>query len=231
MSQQHFDPTPTTALARPADAGGRQRAAGRARFAPRAGDGPEALFAARAARTPGATALVHGQQQVSYAELDAWTNRLARHLAGHGVRPGGLVAIHLERVPHLVGALLAVLRAGAGHVLLDPRSPTAELEAVLARTAPGTLITQTHLPPLATGAVTVDLTRDTAAVCALPAAPAARDRPAGPWIPPAAPDATALGLLGPLLNGGPLVLHPPGHLRARTAAPRLRGTVRPRNGV
>ncbi|MEU1661973.1 condensation domain-containing protein, partial [Streptomyces griseofuscus] len=78
------------------------------------------LFSERAARVPDSVALVHEEQRITYAELDIWSNRLARHLTARGVRPGGLVAIHLERSPLLIASLLAVLKAGAGYTLLDP---------------------------------------------------------------------------------------------------------------
>ncbi|MEU7698349.1 amino acid adenylation domain-containing protein [Streptomyces sp. NPDC039028] len=129
--------------------------------------GLDGLFAGQAARSPEATALVFEDQVVSYEELDVWSNRLARHLTGRGVRPGDLVGVHVERSPQMVAALLAVLKTGAGYTMLDPLFPVERLEGVLAQVAPTALLTQTHLPRLATEAVVVDLTADVAEVSGL----------------------------------------------------------------
>ncbi|MCL6675400.1 AMP-binding protein, partial [Streptomyces panaciradicis] len=68
---------------------------GPATTAPRLGlDG---LFSGQAARSPEAVALVFEDQQVTYGELEVWSNRLARYLSGNGVRPGDLVGVHVER--------------------------------------------------------------------------------------------------------------------------------------
>ncbi|MBC3841260.1 AMP-binding protein [Streptacidiphilus sp. 4-A2] len=87
------------------------------------GPGLERLFARQAARTPASVALVYQEQRITYAQLDGWSNRLARHLRARGVAPGGTVTILLERSPQLVSALLAVLKAGSGYTLLAPGRP------------------------------------------------------------------------------------------------------------
>src|SRR5262249_8180489 len=71
------------------------------------------LFEQQAARTPHATAVVFEGQQVSYAELDARANRLARHLVSLGAGPGRLVAIAMPRSPDVIAAVFAVLKSGA----------------------------------------------------------------------------------------------------------------------
>ncbi|MYR00871.1 condensation domain-containing protein, partial [Streptomyces sp. SID6139] len=106
------------------------------------------LFSERAARVPDSVALVHEEQRITYAELDIWSNRLARHLTSRGVTPGSLVAIHLERSPLLIASLLAVLKAGAGYTLLDPQFPLERLNGVLAQTDPAAVISQAYLPAL-----------------------------------------------------------------------------------
>ncbi|WP_073967627.1 amino acid adenylation domain-containing protein [Streptomyces sp. CB02460] len=130
--------------------------------------GLDGLFAAQAARTPNALALVHEEQRLTYAELDIWSNRLARHLTARGVAPGTLVALHLERSPHLIAAILAVLKAGAGYTVLDPQFPAARLTTVLDQTRPSALVTQSHLTELPTETVRIDLTEDSPAVSTLP---------------------------------------------------------------
>ncbi|MGQ4390212.1 amino acid adenylation domain-containing protein [Streptomyces sp. SAS_270] len=138
---------------------------------PAPGLGLDGLFAGQAARTPDSLALVFEDQQLTYAELDIWSNRLARHLTGHGVAPGSIVAIHLERSPHLIASLLAVLKAGAGYTLLDPQFPADRLTTVLNQTTPSALVTQSHLVALPTEATLVDLTIDTPAISALSGTP------------------------------------------------------------
>ncbi|MGW4690690.1 condensation domain-containing protein, partial [Streptomyces sp. NPDC004244] len=123
------------------------------------------LFTGMAAAVPDAVALVFEEQRITYAELDVWSNRLARYLAAEGVRPGSLVAIHLERSPVLVAALLAVLKAGAGYTLLDAQFPADRLGGVVAQTAPVVVVTQSHLPLLESGAArVVDVTARAAAI-------------------------------------------------------------------
>jgi non-ribosomal peptide synthetase component F len=80
---------------------------------------------AQVARTPAARAVVFGDERVSYAELNARANRLARHLRGLGAGPGALVGVCLERSADLVAARLAVLKSGAAYVPLDPSYPPA----------------------------------------------------------------------------------------------------------
>ena len=77
-------------------------------------------FARQAAATPSRVALVHGDQLISYQQLDERANRLAWHLRRAGVGPETLVAIFLGRSPDLVTAYLAVLKAGGAYVPLDP---------------------------------------------------------------------------------------------------------------
>ncbi|MEV0966278.1 amino acid adenylation domain-containing protein, partial [Streptomyces sp. NPDC049910] len=126
-------------------------------------------FAAQAARTPDAVALRHDEQSITYGELSVWSNQLAHHLAARGVTPGSLVAIHLERTPHLIATLLAVLSAGAGYTLLDPQFPVDRLNTVLTQVDPSVLVTQTHMQRLETDAVTVDLTLETPEIHERPA--------------------------------------------------------------
>ncbi|MEV5905188.1 amino acid adenylation domain-containing protein, partial [Streptomyces sp. NPDC052127] len=85
------------------------------------------LFSAQAARTPQATALVFEGERLTYAELDARVERTARVLAGLGAGPERTVAVALPRSPELVVALLAVHRAGAAYLPLDPDYPEERL--------------------------------------------------------------------------------------------------------
>src|SRR5262249_16633920 len=78
-----------------------------------------ALFEDQAARRPEALAVVCGQEQLSYGELNARANRLAHYLMGQGVGPETLVGIALERSAEMIVGLLAVLKAGGAYVPLD----------------------------------------------------------------------------------------------------------------
>ncbi|MFF5056621.1 amino acid adenylation domain-containing protein [Micromonospora sp. NPDC000663] len=88
------------------------------------------VFEEQVARTPDATALVYGSERVTYAGLDARADRLARCLADAGARPGAVVGVHLERGVDLVVAVLAVLKAGAGYLVLDPAFPPHRLRGM-----------------------------------------------------------------------------------------------------
>ncbi|HEX8272559.1 MAG TPA: amino acid adenylation domain-containing protein, partial [Longimicrobiaceae bacterium] len=89
------------------------------------------LFAAQAAVRPDAPALVWGDAELTYAELDARANRLAHHLAGLGVGPDARVGVLLERGVELVVSILAVLKAGGCYVPLDPGYPAERLRMML----------------------------------------------------------------------------------------------------
>lgn len=145
------------------------------------------LFEAQAARRPAATALVHEEASLSYGELDAQANRLARHLVELGVGPDIRVAICVERSPEMVVGVLAILKAGGAYVPLDPSYPTERLAFMVGDSAP--LMVLTHGPARAA----LD-----AAVSNLAEAPALIDVKAdiGLWAdqPATSPDARALGL-------------------------------------
>ncbi|WP_373428649.1 amino acid adenylation domain-containing protein [Streptomyces sp. B1I3] len=95
----------------------------------------------RAARTPEATALVHGDTSLTYAELNTRANRLARHLQTLGARPGTVVAVSVPRSVELVVTLLAVLKAGAAYLPLDPDYPEQRLAYMLRDAAPVCAVT------------------------------------------------------------------------------------------
>ncbi len=134
-----------------------------ARPYPRDASLPE-LFAARAAATPGAVALEHGDERVTYAELDARAGRLARRLAEAGVAPGDRVGLLMERSTPLVAAMLGTLRAGAAYVPLDPSHPADRLRAILADAGARVLLAAGAAPPGLAGAARVlDAAGDAAA--------------------------------------------------------------------
>ncbi|MFJ2875892.1 amino acid adenylation domain-containing protein [Streptomyces sp. NPDC087298] len=109
------------------------------------GAGLAELFAAQAARTPDAIALVDGDRELSYAELDAETNRLAHHLVALGVRPESVVAVLMERSADLLTGLLAVVKAGGVYAPLNTADPDPRLLRILTETAASVLLTDRAL--------------------------------------------------------------------------------------
>ncbi|MET9950594.1 amino acid adenylation domain-containing protein [Streptomyces sp. NPDC006339] len=92
-----------------------------------------ALIAAQAARTPDRTAVTgaDGTDTLTYAELDARSNQVARGLRAHGVATGDRVAVLMERSPRLLVALLGVLKAGGAYVPVDPGYPAERIALLL----------------------------------------------------------------------------------------------------
>ncbi|TXS16039.1 amino acid adenylation domain-containing protein [Streptomyces sp. adm13(2018)] len=108
------------------------------------------LFRRQAARTPEAIALVRGDLALTYAELDARSDRLAHTLLDRGVRPEDRIALLLtDRAAHVV-ATLAVAKAGGVYVPLDVRSPEARTRRILDGTATVLVLAETatagHVP-------------------------------------------------------------------------------------
>ena len=82
-------------------------------------------------RSPEAIALVFEESTLSYAELNAQANRLAHLLIGRGIGPENLVALALPRSIEMVVGLLAILKAGAAYLPLDPDYPVERLAYML----------------------------------------------------------------------------------------------------
>ncbi|QEV20248.1 non-ribosomal peptide synthetase [Streptomyces alboniger] len=99
-------------------------------------------FAAQAARTPDAPAVESGDDILTYARLAAESDRLAARLVAAGAGPGATVALLLGRSPSLVVAQLAVLKAGACWLPLDPAQPAERLARLLAGASAGLVLTE-----------------------------------------------------------------------------------------
>ncbi|MFG2441144.1 condensation domain-containing protein, partial [Streptomyces sp. NPDC048508] len=82
------------------------------------------LIEDRVATDPDAIAITHGDQQWTYAQVNARANQLAHHLRGTGITPDTLIAVCLDRSPELIATLLGIMKAGAAFVPLDPDYPT-----------------------------------------------------------------------------------------------------------
>ena len=99
------------------------------------------LVTESAARVPDRPAVVMDGRSLSYAELERQSNRLARSLLGHGVRPGDRVALWLPRSIESVVALYGVMKAGAAYVPVDPGAPPARLAYIARDCAVSGLVT------------------------------------------------------------------------------------------
>ncbi|RSS72244.1 non-ribosomal peptide synthetase, partial [Streptomyces sp. WAC06614] len=109
------------------------------------------LFRAQAARTPHAPAVLHAGRELSYGELDARANRLARLLIAEGAGPERFVALTLPRTAEMIVALLAVLKSGAAYLPVDPGYPADRIAYMLDDARPALVVTTaeaaTVLPP------------------------------------------------------------------------------------
>ncbi|HSS78378.1 MAG TPA: amino acid adenylation domain-containing protein, partial [Thermoanaerobaculia bacterium] len=106
------------------------------------------LLAEQAAKTPGATAVLFGDEQLSYGELDSRSNRLARRLRALGAGPEARVAVCLERSPALMVGLIGVLKAGGAYLPIDPETPRGRVASLLDSAGAGIVVTEERLRPL-----------------------------------------------------------------------------------
>ncbi|QBR31299.1 MULTISPECIES: non-ribosomal peptide synthase/polyketide synthase [Pseudomonas] len=102
-------------------------------------------FSRRAQQTPQATALIIGEDVLSYGELDARSSQLAHKLIEAGVGPDQLVGIAVERSAEMIVGLLAILKAGGAYVPLDPAYPQDRLAYMIEDSGLQLLLTQSHL--------------------------------------------------------------------------------------
>jgi amino acid adenylation domain-containing protein len=103
------------------------------------------MFEAQVEKGPEAVALVAGEQQLSYAELNRRANQLAQELRSKGVGPESVVGVCVERSPDLLVAFLGVLKAGGAYVPLDPAFPRERLLFMLRDAGVQVLLTQENL--------------------------------------------------------------------------------------
>ncbi|HEV7514744.1 MAG TPA: AMP-binding protein, partial [Thermoanaerobaculia bacterium] len=106
------------------------------------------LFASQARRTPEAVAVVFGDEELTYAELDARAGRLARRLQRLGAGPDVPVGLLAERSLDMIVGVLGILQAGGAYVPLDPAYPVQRLAFMLGDTRTPVLLTRVHLRDL-----------------------------------------------------------------------------------
>ena len=122
--------------------------------------GVHTLFEQQAARTPLATAAVHGADTITYAELNTRANRLAHYLRALDVQPETMIGVHVERGLDMLVALLGVLKAGGAYVPMDPTFPQERLTYMIEDAAMPIIISQARLadqlPPHSARLICID---------------------------------------------------------------------------
>ena len=103
------------------------------------------LIEAQARRSPESEAVIYEGARYTYRELNDRANQLARYLRGLGAGPEAIVGVHMERSADLPVALLAVLKAGAAYVPLDPDYPHERLEFMIRDSGVELVLTQERL--------------------------------------------------------------------------------------
>ncbi|MEL6150832.1 MAG: amino acid adenylation domain-containing protein [Chloroflexota bacterium] len=90
-------------------------------------------------------AVRHGDEMLTYGELDACANRVAQYLLQNGVQPGTFVGLCVERSLEMVVGIVGILKAGCAYVPVDPAYPEERIAFLLRDAAMPLLLTQTHL--------------------------------------------------------------------------------------
>lgn len=205
------------------------------------------LFEQQVQRTPEAIALVFEDQEITYSELNARANQLAHHLRDHGVGPDVIVGVCLERSVELIISLLAILKVSGAYLPLDPAWPEERQHLLLEEAGCTLLLTAEgpeviHSPHPVRGAVSgppLAYVTYTSGSTGIPKGVAVGHpsilrlvNPVNGYqlsvghrvlqLAPMAFDASTLEIWGPLLNGGTLVIAPPGQLSLQELAEVLR---------
>ncbi|WIM94380.1 amino acid adenylation domain-containing protein [Actinoplanes oblitus] len=120
------------------------------------------LFEAAVARHPERVALVDADRSWTYAELNAWANRVAHTLRAHGVVPDQPVGLAMERSAEMVAGVYGILKAGGAYLPLEPSYPAARLAGLVESSGVAAVLVQPHLDaaPLAGAAHLLAVHRD-----------------------------------------------------------------------
>ena len=103
------------------------------------------LFEDQAAEQPDRPAVLCGHETLTFGELNARANQLARHLRALGVRPESLVGICIDRSLEMAIGILGILKAGGAYLPLDPEYPTERLAFMLGDAQPTLVLTKSSL--------------------------------------------------------------------------------------
>lgn len=115
------------------------------------------MFSAQAERTPQAVALVDGARQMTYAELEAASNRVANQLRPHVARPGQVIAVGGVRSLETLAVKIGVMKAGAAFMYLSPSTPHHRAAAMCAVASPAALVASRDTPAVPGAAVRLGL--------------------------------------------------------------------------
>ncbi|MEU3622459.1 hypothetical protein BS329_36030 [Amycolatopsis coloradensis] len=133
----------------------------------------------QAERTPAAVAVVTDTVSVTYAELHARANQVARELTRRGAGPERVVAVVLDRSVELLVAMLATVKAGAAYLPVDPDFPDDRAGFMIADAAPAVVVTSAEHAHRVPGALVLDDPEDVARIDRWPAAKLAGDERRG----------------------------------------------------
>jgi amino acid adenylation domain-containing protein len=100
------------------------------------------LFEERVRAHPGAVAAVHGDRQITYGELNARANRVARALLARGLRREGVVAVVTERNLDWLAAVLGIWKAGGAYLPIEPHFPAERIRRTMSRAGCGSVLTE-----------------------------------------------------------------------------------------
>src|ERR1700731_1783328 len=102
-------------------------------------------FERQVENTPDGIAIQLGCDCMTYRELDRRSNQLARTLMSYGLKPDSLVAVCFERSLEMIVSMLAILKAGAGYLPIDPSYPSERIQLILEDANPSVILTQRAL--------------------------------------------------------------------------------------
>ncbi len=118
------------------------------------------LFERQAMATPDAIAVVFGNEEISYSELNERANKLAHHLIELGVGPDQMVGVNVERSVELMVAVMGVLKAGGAYVPLDPEFPAERIAFMIEDARASVIVSQAslvdYLPKSEAAVVSID---------------------------------------------------------------------------
>jgi amino acid adenylation domain-containing protein len=130
------------------------------------------LFESQVASNPSATALVFGDESLSYSELDARSNQLAHYLIAQGVSADSLVGLCVERSFDMVIGIYGILKAGGAYVPIDPQYPESRIEYILSDASLERVLTHRSVllnqPCLSSVAVCLDAAETASSISACP---------------------------------------------------------------
>ena len=130
-------------------------------------------FQVQALKTPNRLALISGEEQWTYGELNDRSNQLAHYLQKQGVQPETLVGLYVNRSPNMLVGLLGILKMGAAYLPMDPSFPANRLSMMLEDSATPLILSESglvnQLPP--TESTIIKLDEVTQSIAAEPVTP------------------------------------------------------------